>query len=76
MLKTKVKEETQSTIKFPCIRRTDEGLFVLFTDTVKGCGVGTVVSSANGLQPVGYHSKVWTMSEFKPFVGSITLQSE
>ena len=69
VIKTK-KEE----IKYPCLMTADGdfgAIVVLFTDKC----FGTVVYSEREEQPVGYYSKVWDMSGFVPFDGTIELSN-
>ena len=57
-------------IPFPkLMQREYDGIIVLFLQK----GVGTVIANLN--TNLGYQGKVWIMSDFKDFTGSVCLEN-
>lgn len=59
------------TYPFLGIALNGSGLVVMFSDKT----TGTVVGTGNTGNTLGYRHNCWAPDEFKPFVGSITLQN-
>lgn len=69
MIQSNIKETNYDNLEFPCLRKGENGLVVLFHNV----GFGTVVHG-NHAYTVGHYSTSWAMETFTPFTGTVKLK--
>ena len=67
---TKRVDKLENAVEYPKLMHSDKGRIVLFTER----GVGVLLNET-GFDEAGHHSDEWSMSNFKDYDGSITLQN-
>lgn len=64
-------EKNNTEPEYPCVMQCVNGLAVLFESR----GRGVVIFQGGSLQKVGEYNREWFMDAFKPFYGTVTIES-
>lgn len=72
MVRVTVNKQPEKEFKFPMLMESSTGNIVLMTSQSGANGVGVAVAGYYA----GTYSTSWTMHNFKPFIGSITLEND
>ena len=72
-MKSILKDTNKPLVKYPCLRKFDEGnLVVLFSS----CNEGVVIHSDSAINPVGTYRESWDYNQFSDYQGQVTLEND